>query len=175
MNFFEQRDEANWHFTIMDEEDLSHPVLQGGRIGTFFIEKSSARHAELAHLLQRYGDMFGQHFKWGTWGEPVRQREYDPDKLAETVRWCRVKPPLHPVEYVWCSGADVDFVGDWEIQACADSEPAEINWPSKPIGYLRFYFPVQLLKADGGAAFESWLLECATVLQPLNGYGGLGL
>lgn len=175
--FFAEWDEASWNFTIMDEEEPSQPVLQGGLVATFRIGDSSGKRTAMTKILRRYAGLFGEHLTWASWtgDSSFNLRPDMATSLKRSADAFQSSNPLGHAAVNWSSSDGKDHVGSWSIECFAFSQLAEVNWTPRPIGKLRFYLPIDYLKGDGRVALENFVRETASELKPLNAVVGIGL
>ncbi|NHQ86764.1 DUF3396 domain-containing protein [Iodobacter sp. HSC-16F04] len=175
MSFFEEWEEANWHFTYVDEDEPNKTTLQGGLVAVFYMVGAylPARRQAIAQVMQEFHLHYGQHIQWGYWGDGQdRIRAYSASDYANSSEWVRTLPMTHPLEFTWSSGAGYEFVGSYAIEAYSMAGWKEKNY--KGISYLNIYLPIEELQGNGLIVFERRLREWASLLQPLHGYAGLG-
>ena len=174
MEFFEQWDEAKWHFTYMDEDQLDKPVLQGGLVIVLYLVKSylQGNRIALASAMQRLNGIMGGQLRWGYWEHPRKKGRYTRERFAECAEWVRTRPVTHAVEFTWSSGPGYAFVGDYGMRAFSQMGLKEEEW--KTVSDFQVYLPVEALRGDGRAGFEALVQDLASRLPVLHGYAGLG-
>ncbi|WP_423378750.1 type VI immunity family protein [Burkholderia sp. LMG 32019] len=174
MDFFEQWDEAKWHFTYGDEDEPDKMVLQGGLVIVLYMLKSylKGNRDALASAMYRIKEVFGDQLHWGYWEHPRQRGKYTRERFAECVEWVRARPATHAVELTWSSGAAYDFVGDYGLRAFSQMGLAEEEW--KDLSYFQVYLPVEMLRGSGATNFELLVRDLASRLPVLHGYAGLG-
>jgi hypothetical protein len=175
VDFFEQWDEAKWHFTYGDEDEPDNIVLQGGLVIVLYLLKSYAQsnRAALAGVMQQLQKVMGEQLRWGYWEHPRERDKYTRKRFAECVEWVDTRPPTHAIEFTWSSGAGYDFVGDYRMRMFSQMNLKEDEW--KTVSYFQVYLPVEVLRGDGLASFEELVKDLAMRLPVLHGYAGLGL
>ncbi|MCR6480955.1 DUF3396 domain-containing protein [Variovorax sp. ZS18.2.2] len=165
---------AAWHFTYMDEDQKDKAVLQGGLVAIFyFIDAAQPRKRRaLAEIMLKFHEQYGPHLKWGTFGEPVKAQPYSAGKFMECVGYVTQEDIDNSVEFTWSSGDGFDFVGSYQIGGFSDA-----GWSEnvhQGTSYLRIHLPVVTLEGGRRSRFMDWMVESAALLQPVNGYAGLG-
>ncbi|CAB3748700.1 MULTISPECIES: type VI immunity family protein [Burkholderia] len=174
MDFFEQWDEAKWHFTYSDEDEPDKTVLQGGLVIVLHMLKSylKGNRDALASAMYRINEVFGTQFHWGYWEHPNREVAYTRERFAESAEWVRTRPVTHPAYFTWSSGPGYDFVGDYGIDAFSQMSLKEEEW--KTVSYLRVYLPVEILRGEGRQGFDALVKDLSSRLPVSHGYAGLG-
>ena len=174
MDFFEQFNQAKREFTYGDYEDMDRNNLQVGLVATFYIDQCYLPHKRrgLADALRLYYKHFGQHFKWCYFGD--RRPQQPGEKSFEQCCQYIVQEEDDAVEFMWSSETSALLhVGDYMVSALSMQDWFE--QVHKVMSYFTFYLPVEALKGEGKALFETLLLECCRLLQPIHGSAGLGM
>jgi hypothetical protein len=174
MDFFEQWDEAKWHFTYGDESEPDNIVLQGGLVIVLYLVKSylPGNRELLASAMNRVNDAMGGKFRWGYWEHPKKKGPYTRQRFDECMKWVSTRPSTHVVEFAWSSGPGYDFVGDYAVSAFSQMGLKEEEW--RDISHFQVYLPVEFLRGDGRVQFEKLVRDLASMLPVLHGYAGLG-
>lgn len=174
MDFFDQWNEAKWHFSYSDEDQPDKMVLQGGLVIVLYMRKSYLKdnREALANTIQRLHQVMGMHLRWGYWEHPRKKSSYTRERLEKCIDWVRTRPETHVVELTWSSGAGYDFVGDFGMRVFSQMGMKEEQW--KDISHFQVYLPVEILQGSGRLAFEMLLHDLVSQLPVLHGYAGLG-
>ena len=172
MDFFTRFEEARDEFTYDDEEQPGKPVIQVGLAATFFLENAWNRRPAILALMDRYLARYGDHLTWLTFGDPVRQKPLTPENLDRLRHYVLDEAPYNGAEF-HLSSLDIKHVGDYEYSAYSQAD-----WLERVHGVLahvRYYLPIEVLRADGREMFESFLHEACELLRPLHAQAGLAI
>ncbi|HCE9700624.1 type VI immunity family protein [Pseudomonas aeruginosa] len=81
--------------------------------------------------------------------------------------------PMDAVEFKCMSRLSLGHVSDYMFGAF--SPEGWFEKIHKTFTTVRFYLPVEEIRGEGKARFESFLLKCCALLRPLHGAAGLGI
>ena len=172
MDFFERFEEARYEFTYGDENNPDLPVVQVGLVATFSLDKSWNCRKKIIEVVDLYIEQFGNQMTWLTFDEPVRARNYTPSNFNKLKQYFLNEETFNAVDFEIAS-RDIDHVGDFSISAHSAADWFENI--HRTVGYVRCYFPVELLHGEGRHWFESFLLSGCELLQPLHAQAGLAI
>ncbi|WP_454727080.1 MULTISPECIES: type VI immunity family protein [Cupriavidus] len=175
-DFFSAFDAERWDFTFMDEDDHALPVQQVGIVAIFHLVDAylPIRRKGIAEAFTLYHALYGDKLKGG-YREDKGMTVRPFAKMAfESYRDFIVDTsPMAVVEFDCMSRLSLKHVSDYMFGVF--SPAGWFEQVHKSLTTVRFYLPVEEIRDEGKARFESFLLKCCALLRPLHGAAGLGI
>lgn len=175
-DFFSEFDAEHWHFTFMDEDDITLPVQQVGIVAIFHLMDAYLpnRREGIAEAFSLYHELYGDKLKGG-YREDKRMVVRPFSKMSfESYRDYIVDTsPMDVVEFSCMSRLSLKHTSDYLF--CVDSPAGWYEKVHRRYTVVRIYLPMEALRGDGKEKFEHFLLRCCALLRPLHGAAGLGI
>ncbi|MGO4002353.1 type VI immunity family protein [Pseudomonas fluorescens] len=174
--FFNDFDVNRWDFTIIDEQDEDHPVLQIGLVATFYLVDGYLpfRRQHIAEAFELYCKHFGEKLVWGyTGGEEMIEKSFSEHAMLDCIAYIKSDGYDEPAAIMWSSLTGFEHVGSYMFEVYS---PA--GWYENVHGSMttvRLYLPVDELKGARKQHFESLIFSLCNILRPLHGAAGLGI
>ena len=175
-DFFTEFDAERWHFTFVDENDHDLPVQQVGIVAIFSLVDAYLpfRRKGISEAFTLYHDLYGDKLNGGYREDKgTTLRPFSKMSFADYKSYIANSDPMDAVEFKCMSRLSHEHVSDYGFGVYSPE-----GWYEnvhKRISTVRFYLPVEELRGEGKSKFESFLLECCTLLRPLHGAAGLGM
>jgi len=161
--------ELNQNLVLKDEQ--GHALLQVALLATVYFPEPSRREAKEAVVActEAYLRRWGQHLLWALDPDSGDLVRFGEGKASNVREWLPDVPEDESFTLIfhgapWKRGASV-----YSLEAFGQQRR-----PYLKFGYLRVAFPL-LEFADGSGSLSEVLLDICRTLQPVSGYGGIGI
>ncbi|EMV7335160.1 type VI immunity family protein [Pseudomonas aeruginosa] len=175
-DFFSEFDAERWYFTFMDEDDNTLPVQQVGIVAVFHLVDAylPVRRKGIAEAFTLYHEFYGDKLKGGYREDKgMTIRPFTKLRFESYQDYIVNTSPMDAVEFKCMSRLSLGHVSDYMFGAF--SPEGWFEKIHKTFTTVRFYLPVEEIRGEGKARFESFLLKCCALLRPLHGAAGLGI
>lgn len=175
-DFLKEFEAERWYFTFVDEDDNTLPVQQVGIVAIFHLIDAylPERRKGIAEAFSLYYELYGDKLKGG-YREDKRMIVRPFSKMGfEAYRDYIVNTsPMNVVEFKTMSRLSLKHTSDYAFGVY--SPAGWFEKVHKTFTTVRFYLPVEEIRKERKASFESFLLKCCALLRPLHGAAGLGI
>jgi hypothetical protein len=174
--FFKDFDAHRWDFTIVDEEDEKHPILQVGLVATFYLVDGylPVRRKHIAEAFELYCNHFGDKLVWGYMGsEEITKHNFCPQTMNSCLSYIQSDGFADSASFMWSSQQGFDHPGKYMFEALLP-----VEWFERihnALTTIRFYLPPEELKNNEKNRFEKLIIKMCNILRPLHGAAGLGI
>lgn len=157
------------HLAVKDES--GRVVLQGALLATVYFEKQYARSVResVVTCCEEYFRRWGDKLRWALNPDTEVMEPFGKGRSGDPRPWLPDLGEEEAFSLIYHGAEDDRGAGAFSLEAFGAR-----RYPYPQLGYLRVSFPL-LWFAERSESLQDVLLDISRKLQPVSGYGGIGI